>query len=117
MREIIFYETSAGNIPVAVYIKRLNVKAQAKVARALDLLEEYGPAVGAPHVKHLAGTGGLYELRVPFGGQAHRILFFLDGADIVLVHGFTKKADKIPKRELETAISRMKDYLQRRRTG
>ncbi|WP_027719100.1 type II toxin-antitoxin system RelE/ParE family toxin [Desulfovirgula thermocuniculi] len=114
MREIIFYETPSGRHPVADYVSSLQVKAQAKVARALDLLQEFGPAIGQPHVKRLEGTGGLYELRVPFGGQAHRLLFFLDGSDIVLVHGFTKKSDKIPRKEIQTAALRMKDYFQRK---
>lgn len=83
------------------------------MARTLDLLEKYGPAIGPPHVKRLEGTGGLYELRVPFGGQAYRLLFFLDGRKMVLAHGFTKKSERIPKREIQTAILRMKDYFQR----
>ncbi|MEW5762040.1 MAG: type II toxin-antitoxin system RelE/ParE family toxin [Bacillota bacterium] len=80
MREILFYETAAGNIPAAEYIGSLDAGTQAKVARALDLLAEYGPVMGPPHVKHLGG--GLFELRVLFGGQAHRLL--LDALDAEL---------------------------------
>lgn len=98
---------------MADYIAGLHAKAQAKVARALDLLEKYGPAIGPPHVKRLEGTGGLHELRVPFGGEAYRLLFFLNGRRIVLAHGFTKKSDRIPKKEIQTAIARMKNYFQR----
>jgi phage-related protein len=68
--------------------------------------------MGPPHVKHLGG--GLFELRVPFGSQAHRLLFFQDSKRIVLVHGFTKKSGKTPKKELQTALRRMRDYQQRR---
>ncbi|MDA8097533.1 MAG: hypothetical protein RDV00_09740 [Clostridia bacterium] len=30
------------------------------------------------------------------------------------MHGFTKRSQKLPRKELQTAVSRMKDYLQRR---
>jgi phage-related protein len=114
MREIVLYQRPNGTYPVADFIAALDEKAQAKIARALDLLEECGPALGMPHVRPLPDTGGLRELRVPFGGQAYRLLFFTDGNSLVLVHGFVKKAQKLPRRELQTAVSRMKDYLQRR---
>jgi phage-related protein len=114
MREILLYETTSGNNPVANYIDGLDAKTNAKVARALDLLEEYGVAIGPPHVKPLPGTDRLWELRVPFGGQAYCLLFFPDGQKIVLLHGFTKKSQKLPGKELQTAISRMKEYLRRR---
>ncbi|ACX52462.1 protein of unknown function DUF891 [Ammonifex degensii KC4] len=115
MREIIFYETPSGRCPVADYIAGLDARTQAKVARALDLLEEHGPAIGMPHVRRLEGTEGIFELRVPFGGQAHRLLFFLDGEKIVVVHAFTKKSSKTPKNEIQTAVLRMDDYLRRER--
>lgn len=114
MWEIVLYETPSGACPVADFIAALDAKSQAKTARALDLLEEYGPSLGMPHIRPLPDTGGLRELRVPFGGQAYRLLFFSDGNSLVLVHGFAKKTHKLPRKELNIAVSRMKDYLQRR---
>lgn len=49
--EIEFYETADGEIPVKEFIDKLPPKARAKVARAIDLLEEYGLELKAPHVK------------------------------------------------------------------
>jgi len=37
-----YYETSNGQIPVKEFIEALNVKEKAKVARTIDLLEEFG---------------------------------------------------------------------------
>jgi phage-related protein len=112
--EIVFYKTPNGACPVADFIAVPDAKTQAKIARALDLLEKYGSSLGMPHVRALPDTGGLRELRIPFGGQAYRLLFFADGNTLVLVHGFVKKAPKLPGKELRTAAARMKDYLQRR---
>ncbi len=114
MQEIVLYQKPNATYLVADFIAALNEKAQAKIARALDLLEECGPALGMPHVRPLPDTGSLRELRIPFGGQAYRLLFFADGNSLVLVHGFVKKTQKLLRKELQTAISRMKDYLQRR---
>jgi len=56
---------------------------------------------------HYTGSKGLYELRI----DSTRIIYFLfTGRRFVLVHGFTKKSKETPKRELEVARKRMKDY-------
>ena len=40
--EIEFYETASRNQPITEFIKSLKPAEQAKIARALDLLEEFG---------------------------------------------------------------------------
>jgi len=39
-----------------------------------------------------------------------RVLFTIDGNVMMLLHGFIKKTQKIPKNELKTALSRLKKY-------
>jgi len=113
--EIELYQTTSGNQPVAKFIAGLKPGEQAKIARSFDLLEEYGPEIGMPYVKHLPGTSGLWELRVPFGGQSFRLLFFIDSNLLVMAHAFFKKTPKIPLKEINTAIARLKDYKRRRK--
>jgi phage-related protein len=96
---------------VAEFIASLKPDEQAKIVRAIDLLEEFGPQIGMPYVRHL--SGGLWELRVPFGGQSFRLLFFVEGNALVIVHAFSKKTPKTPLKELNTATTRMKDYKRR----
>jgi phage-related protein len=49
---------------------------------------------------------GLFELRV----KASRIFYcFKPGGVIVLLHGFMKKSQKTPRRELEIAQKRMEE--------
>jgi len=103
--EVIFYQNPSGDFPVEDFIGSLTAKEQAKVSRSIDLLEEFGLALGMPHVKKIGV--GMWELRVIFGGQIFRLLFTtLDKGRIVLLHGFVKKSDKIPLRELEVAKQR-----------
>ncbi|NHM27783.1 type II toxin-antitoxin system RelE/ParE family toxin [Desulfofundulus sp. TPOSR] len=111
--EVEFYKSASGRKPAADFIVSLQPKEQAKIARAIDLLEEFGPQIGMPYVKHLGD--GLWELRVPFGGQTFRLLFFIEGNTLIMVHALSKKTPKTPLKELNTAIARMKDY--KRRTG
>ncbi|MDP3298104.1 MAG: type II toxin-antitoxin system RelE/ParE family toxin [Thermodesulfovibrionia bacterium] len=62
------------------------------------------------------GTKKLFEIRIKDKTNIHRILYFtFTGRKFVLLHGFTKKTEKTPRGEIETALKRMNDYLSRRR--
>ena len=65
-------------------------------------------------MKQLTGRKKLFEIRIKDKTGINRILYFTHtGKKFVLLHGFTKKTDKTPQREIETAEERMKDYLSR----
>jgi phage-related protein len=67
-------------------------------------------------VKPLAGTKKLFEIRIKDKSNIHRILYFTyTGRRFVLLHGFTKKTEKTPVREIEIAVKRMEEYISRRR--
>jgi phage-related protein len=107
-----YYETTAGRCPVAEYLNGLDGRDADVVTRRLDLLEEYGTALGAPYVKHLRGK--LWELRAK-GRVQHRVLYFVvSGQTIVLLHAFVKKTQATPEQEITTALSRLSDYEARR---
>ncbi len=54
---------------------------------------------------------GIYEFRVAFMGNALRLFFIYDGADIiVLLNGFKKNSQKTPRREMEQAIKLKEAY-------
>lgn len=66
--------------------------------------------IPGPYLKHLTGTE-LYELRVSFGGNTFRILcFFESGGRAVLLNGFQKKTQKIPRTEIERARKLKRKY-------
>lgn len=107
---VVFYKKPDGTAPAREFLEKLPVKHHAKALREIDLLEKWGPALTKPHVKHIDGE--LWELRVNFAGDASRIFYFIHtGQTIVLLHGFMKKTQKTPIREIETAKSAMADYL------
>ena len=46
--------------------------------------------------------------------RIYRVFFFpVSGRKLILLHGFKKKSQETPKRELQTAETRMKDYVHR----
>jgi phage-related protein len=79
--------------------------------RALVLrMIEYGPNLGMPHTRAL--SGGLYEVRAKAAEGIGRALYCtLVGQRIVILHGFVKKSNKAPARELDLARDRMKQVL------
>ncbi|MGD1896435.1 MAG: type II toxin-antitoxin system RelE/ParE family toxin [Phormidesmis sp.] len=50
---------------------------------------------------------GLYEVRSSLSGRRiARVLFCISDGQMVLLHGFIKKAQKTPKQELDIALDR-----------
>ena len=75
-----------------------------KTLRYFDLLENYGPLIGMPYVKKI--TSSLYELRIR-GREEVRFLFTCKRTNITILHGFKKKKQKIPQKEIKTALGRL----------
>jgi len=92
--------------PVEKFIRSLEDDAIAKVLRTIDLLERFGHRLGMPHVKKIAAD--LFELRV-HGKQEIRLIYTFRASKIVMLHGFIKKSQKVPRRELEFARQKLKD--------
>lgn len=79
-----------------------------KLARGIDLLAEFGPEIGLPHVRSMGE--GLFELRMKGRGTIARVFFCLVvGRVIVFLHVFIKMTEKTPARELQIALRRMKE--------
>jgi phage-related protein len=85
---------------------------KARIINIVDLLIEHGPQnVREPYVKHIKGK--LFEIRAKGKDGIARVFYFtMTGQRIVLIHGFIKKTQKTPKKELETAVVRMKEILE-----
>lgn len=110
MWEIVYYKTNSGRIPVLDYIELQEALKIVKIRNAFRLLIEFGVEDSLLDTKKIKGNRyrGLYQLKI----ESSRIIYFIVRSNkFVLVHAFTKKTNKTPKQELETARKRMKDYL------
>ncbi len=112
MFNLVFYETPTGKRPVAEFILDLPQSLKAKAVRDIDILAERGYQPREPYSKHI--QEGLFELRIQTSGDAARIFyFFFVDETIILVHGFVKKTQKTPTREIEKALRYKADYERR----
>lgn len=64
--------------------------------------------VGKPLVDYLGD--GIWEVRSRLRDRIARVLFMIDGEEMVLLHGFIKKDQRTPKPDLELARRRKKQY-------
>jgi phage-related protein len=111
MRKIKFYKLETGRCPVEEYFNSLTNKQFEKISFVLDLIEKFD-IVPRKYFKKLMGTDELWEVRVQYGNNLFRILGFFDGNDLVILnHAFTKKTQKIPQKEIETAEKRKRIYF------
>ena len=104
MWKLEYYLDARGRNPVEEFIQSLTAGDQALVRARIDFLGEVGNQAREPHSKSLGK--GLFELRI----KSSRIFYcFKPGGVIVLLHGFGKKSQKTPQREMETALRRMEE--------
>ena len=97
MYEIIYYENFKEN-PVVEFISDQHPKEQARILREIDLLQSFGLSLNMPHIRKVKNTE-IWELRIKFSSNIFRILFKdLNENSYLLLHGFQKKENKIPKR-------------------
>lgn len=113
--EVIFYLDKQGRCPTDEFLDGLQVRVRAKVEKWIEKLEEEGPNLPRPFADIVKGK--IRELRIVFGSNYYRFLYFFLGKIIVITHGFLKKTDKIPEREIERAERIRHDFLRRYRGG
>ena len=101
---VILFESQRKEKFVEKFIKSLSASTIAKVIHGVDLLEKHGPFVGMPHSKKLGKD--LFELRIR-GNEEVRILYSFVNNKIYLLHGFRKKKQKIPHKEIDIALKRL----------
>jgi phage-related protein len=86
------------------FIKSLQKPTIAKVLRTIDLLEQFGEKLGPPHTKKISDC--LFEIRI-LGKQEVRIFYTFHKLQISLLHGFVKKSQRIPQREIKTVLQKL----------
>ncbi|MDA8130382.1 MAG: type II toxin-antitoxin system RelE/ParE family toxin [Elusimicrobia bacterium] len=96
-----FWRDAGGGCPARDFLDGLPVKVRAKTAKWLQLLQEGGPDLKRPYADMLAD--GIRELRLSFGRLEVRLLYFIEGREIVLTNGFLKKTRHTPTGEIERA--------------
>ena len=109
---ISFYERADGERPVEAFLNALDAPTRARFFWSIEQLRLRNTQAREPLVKHIEGR--LWELRRESNTNIYRILYvLLPGRRIMLLHGFQKKTQKTPAREIATAMARLNDILHR----
>lgn len=90
------------------FIEEQEKSTQAKITHTVELLETYGYQLKSPYVKKIHDN--LYELRIT-GKVAIRIFYALFKNEYHLLHIIKKKTQKLPTREMQTALDRLKEII------
>ena len=105
-----YYRNENQNF-IAEWISTLETSTQAKILKNITLLEKRGISLKSPYTKQLEGK--LWELRTKDQKGIYRIIYFTRSEQqITLLHGFVKKTNKTPSKEIEIAKIRMKEVIE-----
>lgn len=108
MTRIYYYRTN-NKEPIKEFLDSIEKQTKEKVFRIFEHIEEYGIRAPIPNLKKLTGTE-LWEIRI-LGKQSIRIIYLLiKNDDILVLHGFVKKTQKTPMKELNIAIKRHQEW-------
>lgn len=102
---VVFWKEITGKEPVRDWLKSLT-KHQKKIIGEDIKTIEMGWPLGMPLVKNLGR--GIWEARSNFKNGIARIVFKMHENQMVLLHGFIKKSQKMPSQDLEIALKRAK---------
>jgi phage-related protein len=107
-----FFIEERGSSPVEEFLESLDLKTQARFRWSMEQLRVRNVQAREPLVRHLEGD--LWELREESRTNIYRVIyFFFTGRRIVFLHGFQKKSQRTPRRELAMARQRYQAYFAR----
>ena len=103
-----FFQLDSGKMPVRDWLLSLS-EADRKTIGDDIRTAEFGWPVGMPLCRPIAGKKGLWEIRSNLGDKRiGRVFFCVHDGHMALLHGFVKKTQKTPDKELAIAEKRMK---------
>ena len=109
-RELFFYKD---------YFKKFysaqTSKVRNKILWTLKVIEDL-ERIPEVYFKHLEGSDGLYEIRVQSSSDIYRIFCFFDNNNIIVIeHGFQKKTQKTPQKEIDRAEKIKREYYEEKK--
>jgi phage-related protein len=104
-----FYQTAAGNNPVRDWILSLDANDRFLIGKDIQKVE-FGWPIGRPHCAPIGE--GLWEIRSELGGnRIARLVFCIGAGDMILLHAFVKKTQKLPLQDVALALKRKKEIM------
>jgi phage-related protein len=102
-----FYVSGSGASPVLDWLKSLPENDRKAVGYDITTVE-FGWPVGMPLCRSMGN--GLWEIRSTLSGnRIARVIIATTSDRLVLLHGFIKKTQQTPPKELQLALKRWKE--------
>ncbi len=99
-----FYRTEGGSEPVREWLRSLEREDRFLIGSDIKTVE-YGWPIGMPVCRPLGN--GLNEVRTHLPrNRIARVLFCTADGEMILLHGFMKRSQKIAKSDLDLALDR-----------
>ena len=106
--DVVFYK-EGEKTPLLEWLDKLPKKPKVKCIERIGRLEKLGHEIRRPEADFLRDK--IYELRVRWQRVNYRMLYFFYKNQVVVIsHGITKE-DKVPPKEIDLAINRMKKFV------
>jgi phage-related protein len=102
--EVRHYITRTGRDLIAEFLDALPEKAAAKCTIMIERLESGDIHFYPKNRTHI--RGGIWELRVPHGGEQYRFLYFVEGGVVYLLVPIHKKTQKVSEQDFHLAEKR-----------
>ena len=102
--KVFFYCSASGQEPVREWLKSLPAHERQAVGEDIQAVQFRWP-LGMPLVKKLLGK--MWEVRTQLPTRIARVLFTVQGNQMVLLHGFIKKTQSTPKPDIDLALNRI----------
>ena len=104
--QVRFYMTTAGHEPAREWLLALEKHEKKQIGEDIKTVQ-FGWPIGMPVVEKL--DRDLWEIRTKLRNKISRVIFTVYKDEIILLHGFIKKSQKIPSEDLELAQRRLND--------
>ena len=105
-----FYRTASGKEPVREWLLGLSREDRQLIGVAIKDTEFAWP-IGMPLCRSIKGQSGLREVRCDMtGNRIARVMFYVTGDEMILLHGFVKKTQKTEPKDIDLAVKRKKEH-------
>jgi phage-related protein len=102
-----FFVSAGGSMPVREWLLEMDAADRRIVGKDIQKVE-FGWPIGMPYCRPLGR--GLWEVRSSISaGRIARTIFSIREGEMILLHGFVKKTQKTPQKDIELSLQRMKE--------
>lgn len=105
---VVFYRSESGIEPVREWLKELSKEDRKTIGEDIKT-SQFGWPIGMPLIGKI--EKGLWEVRSNITDGIARTFFTVHKNTMLLLHGFVKKSQEIPPKEIHTARRRLRNII------